>query len=226
MSEESTSREQQNRQAFFAQVSRYMRGLYRYAQHLLNYYRALGDLPPNHLDVEDIVDTAVLGAYRQLGKGSANRDLRKRLMEIARTYVKNEVARITAHSELTVSKEEDVREIPPEEEVYQEGEQMYDFFDPDEDLKVEDVVPDLYVPTPEEAVERAELQQCVKVALAGMPEEWRRALVLRFTRGLKGPALAHAIGKPAPETSRLIEHARAYLRQKLKESGCSITQTR
>lgn len=62
MSDEAISREQQNRQALFAQFSRHMRGLYRYAQHLLNYYRATGDLPPGHPDVEDIVDTAVLGS--------------------------------------------------------------------------------------------------------------------------------------------------------------------
>jgi DNA-directed RNA polymerase specialized sigma24 family protein len=57
-----------------------------------------------------------------------------------------------------------------------------------------------------------------------MPEEWRRALVLRFTRGLEGAALAQAVGQPLSETSRIIERARAYLRQKLKESGCSFTQ--
>jgi RNA polymerase sigma factor (sigma-70 family) len=223
MPNKATSREQQGREAFFAQLSRYMSGLYRYAQHLLNYYQALGDLPPGHLDVEDIVDTAVLGAYRELGKEAAHRDLRERLMEIARCYVQSEAARMTARSQLTVSKEEPVPETPPEQEIYQQGEQMFDFFEPDEALKVEDVVPDLDVPTPDEAVETAELQQCVNAALAGMPAEWRRALVLRFTQGVKGAALAQALGKSAPETSRLLERARAYLRQRLVESGCSFT---
>jgi RNA polymerase sigma factor (sigma-70 family) len=223
MANDAPSREQRDREAFFAQLSRYMSGLYRYAQHLLRYYQTLGDLPAGQIDTDDIVDTAVLGAYRELGKGGAERDLRTRLMRIARSYVQNEVRRMIARRELTIRKEEDVPETPPEEDVSLLGEQIFEFFEPDEDLKVEDVVPDLDVPTPEQAVETAEWQQCVNSALAGMPAEWRRALMLRFGRGLKGGALAQALGKPESETSLVLERARAYLRQRLVEAGCSFT---
>jgi RNA polymerase sigma factor (sigma-70 family) len=217
------SHEQRDREAFTAQLSRHMSGLYRYAQHLLRYYQELGDLPPGQLEVDDIVDTAVLGAYRELGKAGADRDLREQLMKIARCYVQNEVGRLIARQELTISKEESVPQTPPEEEVSQQGEEIFDFFEPDEELKVEDVVADLDVPSPEEALEIAEWQQCVNSALAGMPAEWRRALTLRFGRGLKGVALAQALGKPQSETSLVLERARAYLRQKLLEAGCSFT---
>jgi RNA polymerase sigma factor (sigma-70 family) len=223
MANDAPSREQRDRETFFAQLSRYLNGLYRYAQHLLRYYEALGDLPPGQLDAEEVIDTAVLGAYHELGKLGGDPDLRRRLMRIARNYVQNEVRRMIARRELTISKEEDVPEAHPEEDVSLLGEQIFEFFEPDEDLKVEDVVPDLDVPTPEQAVETAEWQQCVNSALAGMPAQWRRALTLRFTRGLKGAALAQALGKPESETSLVLERARAYLRQKLVEAGCSFT---
>ncbi len=216
-------REQRDREAFLGQLSRYLPGLYRYAHHLLRHYEALGDLPPGQIDVDDIVDTAVLGAYREHGKTGPNGDFRGRLMRIARNYVQNEVRQVIARRELTISKEEDVPEIPPEEEVSELGEEIFEFFEPDEHLKVEDVVPDLDVPSPEQAAETAEWQQCVGSALAGLPEEWRRALVLRFGRGLKGAALAQALGRPGPEASRTLERARAYLRQRLVESGCSFS---
>ena len=203
-----------------AQLGAYIDGLYRYAQHLLQYYEALGDLPAGHLSVEDVVDTAVLGAYRDLEKKKPPADLRARLMEIAQCYVQSEAARMIARRELTVSKEEDVPETPPEEEVMRLGEQIFDFFEPDEDLKLEDVVPDAEVPPADEAVERAELRRCVNAALAGMPAEWRRALSLRYTRQLEGQALADALKKSEQETSNLLERARAYLRQKLLESEC------
>ena len=83
--------------------------------------------------------------------------------------------------------------------------------------------PDLDVPTPEQEVERAELRQCVDSALAGLPEEWRAVLRLRFERGLKGAALAQALGKSAAETSRLLKLAQTYLKQRLVESGCAFT---
>ncbi len=222
MALDARSHEQRDREVFLAHLSRYLNGLYRYASHLLRYYEALGDLPPGQIDVDDIVDTAVLGAYRELGKGGGNRDLRSRLTSSARSYVQNEVRRMAARSEL-ISKEEDVPETPPEEEVSELGEEIFEFFEPDEDLKVEDVVPDLDVPTPEKVAETAEWRQCVNTALAGMPAEWRQVLMLRFARGLKGAALAQALGKPTAQTSRVLERARAYLRQRLMESDCSFT---
>jgi RNA polymerase sigma factor (sigma-70 family) len=229
MAPDARSREQRDREEFFAQLSRYMNGLYRYARHVLRYYQALGDLPPGQIDVDDIVDTAVLGAYREFGKAGAggdlrkDGDLRKRLMRIARCYVQNEVGRMIARSEQTISKEEDVPETSPEEEATLQGEQIFEFFEPDEDLKVEDVVPDVDVPTPEQVAETAEWQQCVNSALDGMPAEWRRALTLRFASGLKGAALEQALGKPRSETSQILGRARAYLRQRLLEAGCSFT---
>ena len=51
MAPDARSREQRDREEFFAQLSRYMNGLYRYAQHMLRYYQALGDLPPGQIDV-------------------------------------------------------------------------------------------------------------------------------------------------------------------------------
>ena len=220
------SRDQRDRQAFFAQVGRHLNSLYRYAQHLLSYYEALGDLPAGQIEVEDVVDAAVLGAYRELGQSGAARkpdDLKRRLILHARAYVRNEINQATARRDLTVSKEEDIPETPPEEEAMTLGEEVMDFFEPDEDLKVEDVVPDLDVPTPEQEVERAELRQCVDSALAGLPEEWRAVLRLRFERGLKGAALAKALGKSAAETSRLRKLAQTYLKQRLVESGCAFT---
>lgn len=213
---------QLDRQAFFAQLGPYLKGLYSYAAHLLNHHESLGDLPRGHLKVEDVVDAAVVEAYRALGQPRAVRDLRKALVQSARRYVQQEIRQVKQRERM-VSKEEDVPETPPEEEVMTQGEEIFEFFEPDEDLKMEDVIPDLDVPTPEEVVETAQLRQCVDSALAGLPTEWRQALILRYAQGLKGASLSKALGKPVSETSRVLERARAYLRQKLMESGCAFT---
>jgi DNA-directed RNA polymerase specialized sigma24 family protein len=65
-------------------------------------------------------------------------------------------------------------------------------------------------------------QECVKAALAGMPTEWRRALLLCHVEGLSAAELTRTIGRGEPEIERVFEHAREYLRQKLIESGCSV----
>jgi actin-like ATPase involved in cell morphogenesis len=77
-------------------------------------------------------------------------------------------------NELTVSIEEDIPETPPTQEVSTLGDEILDFYQPDEDLKVEDIVPDLEVPTPEQVMETKELQTCVREALLELPRQWRR----------------------------------------------------
>jgi DNA-directed RNA polymerase specialized sigma24 family protein len=106
------------------------------------------------------------------------------------------------------------------------GDEILDFYEPDEDLKLEDIIPDLDAQSPEEEAARSELRQCVDVALAGLPREWRRALLLRYTEGLMGAALATALHRTPAETERILDNARAVLRQHLVESGCRLKKAR
>jgi HSP20 family molecular chaperone IbpA len=50
----------------------------------------------------------------------------------------------------------------------------------------------------------------------------RRALELRFLDGVAPQAVAEAMGKPVQEAERIVEHARAFLRQRLLETGCVL----
>lgn len=111
-------------------------------------------------------------------------------------------------------------ETPPERSVRSLGDEILEFYEPDEDLKVEDVIEDLDVEMPDEERATRELQSCVDAALAGLPGEWRRAVTLRYVEGLSGDALARALGRSRTESERLLEHARACLRERLTESAC------
>jgi RNA polymerase sigma-70 factor (ECF subfamily) len=87
-------------------------------------------------------------------------------------------------------------------------------------LKLEDLVPDLEMPTPADEAARRELRDCVRTALAGLPRDWRRALLARYVDGLAGARLAQALGVSTPEMHRVLDRARHYVRQRLVESGC------
>jgi RNA polymerase sigma factor (sigma-70 family) len=143
------------------------------------------------------------------------------LIRLAQEHIRHEVERANAWRRRTpVRLEQDVPETPPPTEGMSTlGDEILDFYEPDEDLKVEDVIPDIDVPTPEEESETRELQSCVDAALAALPKEWRRALRLHYVEGRDGAELSRALGRPEPEVDRLLEHARAYLRQKLLEAG-------
>jgi RNA polymerase sigma factor (sigma-70 family) len=146
-------------------------------------------------------------------------------MGLAREQIGDEVRRLTSWREHTpVHTEEDVPETPPTEWVQTLGDEILDYYEPDEDLKVEDVLPDLDVPTPEAVAETDELRWCTHAALAGIPDRWRRALLLRYVDGLTGADLARAMGQPEADVERVLGHASEHLRQRLVESGCRVRE--
>jgi DNA-directed RNA polymerase specialized sigma24 family protein len=98
--------------------------------------------------------------------------------------------------------------------------ELANVYEPDEDLKLEDIIPDLEAPNPEEEAERLELQRCARAALAEMPREQRRARLLRYDDELPMPQLARALHKPEPEARRILEEASHELRRRLREAGC------
>lgn len=216
--------DEQRHETFFPLIRRHLPRLYRFVRHALAYVEAVGDLPPGELTPEDVADTVVLRAYREFAKDPSGRNIGDRLIKIAQEYIVSEVKRRRAERRRTVPKEKDIPETPPSESVTMLGEEIMYFYQPDEDLKLEDVVSDLDVSTPEEEAERKEIWRCVNRSLAKMPQDWRRALMLSRVDGLADTELAQAIGRPEPEARRLVEQARDYLRRQLLEAGCVLKE--
>ena len=212
---------QRSRELFLALIGQHLKPLYHVVRHELGYLQAVGDVLPSELSADEVVDAVLLRAYREFVKDPRERKVKSWLLGLAREHLRAEVARLNAWRARTpVRTEQDFPDTPPTEWVSTLGDETLDFHELDEDLKVEDVIPDIDAPTPEEHAETVELRWCVSTALAGMPAEWRRALLLRHVDGLAGVELAKALDRSEPETRRILEQARAYLRQKLVESGC------
>jgi len=203
--------DQRNRETFFAVMSDHLEKVYRYVRHELAYFHAVGDLAPTDVSAEDVVDTAVLRAYGEFVRDPrVGRNIRGRLIRHAREYIEAEARRRSVERAHTVSLEQDVPDVPPEEWVTTMGEEREYFYQPDEDLKLEDLVPDFDVPPPDDA-DRTEVERCVGRALAAMQRSWRWALLF-YADGLRGAELANAIGKSEAEARRILEDARRYLR--------------
>ncbi|HYR91738.1 MAG TPA: hypothetical protein VE422_47250, partial [Terriglobia bacterium] len=195
---------------FFALVTPHLDRLYHFVRHVIRYSEAMGDVGRGELTAEDIVDGAIVRAYRDFRKGLSIRDVRSWLIRAAIDELDREVQRSERQREFALSIEQDVPETPATEEVSTLGDEILDFYQPDEDLKLEDIVPDLEVPTPEQVMETKELQACVRKALMEMPRQWLQALL----RGVED--------KSKEESERILEHAQSYLRQKLVEAGCTF----
>jgi RNA polymerase sigma factor (sigma-70 family) len=212
---------QRHRELFFALMSRYLSNVYHVVRHEIRYFEAVGDLRPGDLAPEEVVDAILPRAYQEFLEDPTGWKIKSRLIKLARKHLRAHVQQLKSWRARTpFHTEQDVPETPPQERVSTLGDERLDFYEPDEDLKMEDVIPDLDIATPEEETERRELQSCVDAAMAGMPQAWRHALRLRHVDGLTGSELGKAMGRPEAETRRIIAHAQEFLRQWLIESGC------
>jgi RNA polymerase sigma factor (sigma-70 family) len=216
--------EQRDFQSFFEVVRPHLNKLEEYIRHALALATARGDLIQDEMSEEDLMDATLLRAYREFKKDPARGEIGNWLIRLATEELAAEVERSIRERELTRSIEEDVPEIPPAQEVSTLGEDILYFYQPDEDLKLEDLVPDLELPTPEETARTRELQECVRKALKTIPAEWRRVLVLQLMQGLSSAETARTLKKPQAEIEDILDQARQYMRRNLIELGCAPKQ--
>src|SRR5262249_11513626 len=175
--------EERERELFSTLAERHLKNLYNFVRREIAYYLATGDLPPGEMTTEDVVDAALLQAYREFVKGPPRREIRSWLIGLAVGRVDAEVKRSRAER-AGVHIEEDIPETPPAVEVSTLGDEIMDFYQPDEDQKLEDIIPDITAPTPEQVLESRELQRYINRTLATLPRVWRRAFALHYVGGL------------------------------------------
>jgi RNA polymerase sigma factor (sigma-70 family) len=215
---EAVPAEERERELFSTLAERHLKNLYNFVRREIAYYLAAGDLPPGEITTEDLVDATLLQAYREFVKDRARREIRNWLIGLAVERVDAEVKRSKAER-AGVHIEEDITETPPAEEVSTLGDEFMDFYQPDEDQKLEDIIPDMTAPTPEQILESRELQRYINRTLATLPRVWRRAFALHYVGGLSVAEVARMTRGAESEVERHLEYAREYLSQRLREDG-------
>jgi RNA polymerase sigma factor (sigma-70 family) len=99
---------------------------------------------------------------------------------------------------------------------------MLDFLQQNEDLRIEDSIPDLEAPRSDAVTENRELQHHVARALALLPTAWRTSFVLYHVERQSLAQIAEVNGITEGEAKRHLQSAREYLRQILLESGVRL----
>src|SRR5262245_25183939 len=143
------SKDDQERDQFSKLIQPHLENLNEFAGHEIEFYLATGELETDELTSEDVVDSVVLNAFEEYQKNPPKLSLDRWLVMLAMKYIRSEVRRLRKDREGFVHLEEDIPEVPPEEEVATLGEETLDFYQPDEDLRMEDVISDPIAETPE-----------------------------------------------------------------------------
>jgi len=206
---------------FFSGVEPHMETLNNFVRHIIVSAESNGDLPKGELDPEDLVTETLLRAHEEFThRRPKDRSIRNWLMRLALKQLEVEIDRIRKERSQAIDIEGDVPETYRPEEAEALGDELVDFYEPDEEFNVEEILPEIEVPSPEQEMETREFRRCVREALNAMRADWRQAVFLRYVLGMSGNKLAKFIKKPVKEVPQILEDARAELRRLLTESGC------
>jgi RNA polymerase sigma factor (sigma-70 family) len=193
-------------------VDRELGELYNFVRREIAMAQADGELKRAELTVAEIVDEVALTALEEFDDRPSDLDFRSWLFQIALDVMKRrirEIGKARKAIDLTALVDEPGR---LEDEVF-------DFYQPDNQLCLSDLIPDGRLPTPEETVAAAELQQHINRELARLPRRWREAFMLYSIEGLTLEEVARVTRHPVDVTRRAIELARELLRVGLAEAG-------
>ncbi len=196
-----------DRKAFDAFVESEMSGLLEAAKHEIAYYEDVGDFPPRYMTPEELVGEAMIQAWDHRAKKPKSMSPRAWLFAMlfqAADKLAERRREIQAHEALSTEQKipDDPLVLDP---VYDDDEEFYEWFQPDEALKWEDVIPSDVI-APEQL-----LAVCESEPARLKPEE-RRAALLYFRLGFSMEEVCRVLGKPVEETGRLLERARDAVR--------------
>ncbi|RMF87195.1 MAG: sigma-70 family RNA polymerase sigma factor, partial [Nitrospinota bacterium] len=134
------------------------------------------------------------------------------LLKLALEQITAEVKRLKASRGDALS-----LEGPPPQDGEGVGDEIYEFYQPDEKLRLEDILPAPEVPTPEQVAENRELQRYINQTLAQLPRVWRIVFMLHHVEDFSIPDIALVTGLDPVTVERYLEYARAFLQQKMRE---------
>jgi DNA-directed RNA polymerase specialized sigma24 family protein len=170
--------------------------LYYYVRRELAYREAIADFAPGTVSADDIVDAVVMRAYRDAATDDADEEIDSCLMRLARRHIDAAATQVRAGH-------------PPIQVLY--------FFEPPDAESSDDAATDSSIATTGHMSQTDDLCHQLGDALRGMPAVWRRVLLLRQVHGISGVALARAVDRPERHLAAILDHAQAFLRERLLE---------
>ena len=160
------------------------------------------------------MDEVLARAYRDPDLLKEPQNVARKLFRIVIDVAQEEAARDRTRRQ-TLSLEGPPPREPTDIEI---DETFYDFFQPDEATKVEDLAADRSS-DPEEVVIRNEMRQRFASLLANLPAAWRRAIILTRVEDMPLATVAGVLSTTEDEVRDWLDRADNFIRARLADEG-------
>ena len=143
---------------FFRRVGRYLETLSDSVSHEIATLEALGDLTSGEITPDDVVDEVLLRGYQERDEELNEQRLQERLMELAREALAAAVTQSRARRRRApVTIDTEIPDIQPRDEPAASADER-------RHVDLDDILPDLDTPMPDDEIARRELRDCLRAA--------------------------------------------------------------
>ncbi|MGD9877998.1 hypothetical protein [Desulfococcus sp.] len=184
----------------------------------LAFLHSQGDLPPDYPTVQDVVDEVVAAVIADWEPGMDSREAYLRLLKKMHEILDKEVQASRTFGEM-VPLEEPAPLDPADQAENMVGEEFYEFWQPDELLRIEDVIVGEASEIPATGTRDDQKVGYTLRLLKDLPIAWRRALILHELEDIAEEELTRILGVDLPTVSSRITQADHYVRERLIEAG-------
>jgi len=191
---------------WFRQIQPCLDDLYDFARREITYLQATDDLRPDDIQPDELVDAVLVASWDRRGDKPADLDLRAWLHQLAIDLLDEEVE-ASQQRRLAISTEE----VIEDEDIDTD---LYEFYQPDEVLKVEDLIG---VPEKLPEIEAKQVlleQRQAQPALAQLPRSWRRAALLHHGAGFPLPVVASILRREVAAIEELLSIVARFLAER------------
>jgi len=188
---------------WFRLVQPHLDDLYDFARREITYLQAMDDLRPDDILPDELVDAVLVASWEQRADKPEDLDLRAWLHQLAIDQLDREVEQ-SRQRRLAISTEE----VIEDEDIDTD---LYEFYQPDEVLKVEDLIG---VPEQLPEIEAKQVlleQQRAQPAVAQLPATWRRAALLHHAAGFEPEVVAAILRQELAVVRQLLSMAEQFL---------------
>ncbi len=183
----------------------------------LAYLRNSGDLTGDYPTVQDAIDEAVAAVKVAWRTGETEDTLSQNLLREAFRAIDREIEASWRYGEMLSLDESPGLDADDQAEAMVE-EEIFEYYQPDEVLRLSDVLPDETAVLPDAGLEAA--QQAFSLETLGdLPMLWRRALMLSEFERLAAADITEILEAESVMIEKWLEQARAFLHDHLRQAG-------
>lgn len=190
-------------------IGEYLEKIENYVRRELYFQVVMNRLSPGQIEPQALVDEVFLDLSSNASARPTNLSLEQWMIQVARHKLQGRLRELSQHSD-----EPHVEESANAEPRWEDED--LNFYQPDESLRLEDLMVDQNIETPEEALQREEAELQLQKAVARLPENVRESFVLFAVEGFTSDEVAMITGREPEQVLQEVEKARQELRQEIQ----------